>query len=90
MSRRDLRLVIGMVLAVLVPTAVLDASAGEARRAAGLSAAPFAWRRVLMAHLAAAVPLKPFGRAITTNSTTSPSTSSWRSVTICATSPSAV
>jgi hypothetical protein len=56
-KRSELRLVAGVALAVLVPAVVLDLAAGEARRAAGLSAAPFAWRRILLAHLAAAVPL---------------------------------
>jgi hypothetical protein len=50
-------LVVGVVLAVVVPAVVLDLTAGDARRAAGLSAAPFAWRRVLLAHLVAALPL---------------------------------
>jgi hypothetical protein len=55
--RPDLRLLVGTVLAVVVPAAVLEVSAGPARRAAGLSAAPFAWRSVLLAHLATALPL---------------------------------
>jgi hypothetical protein len=57
MNRADLRLLVGVVLAVAVPAAVLDATTGEARRTAGLSAAPFAWQGVLLAHLVAALPL---------------------------------
>jgi hypothetical protein len=56
-SRAQLPLVIGVVLAVVIPAAVLELCAGEARLAAEMSAAPFAWRRVLIAHLLAAIPL---------------------------------
>jgi hypothetical protein len=56
-NRSKLPLIVGAVLAVLVPAVILELSAGEGRRAAELSAAPFAWRRVLLAHLVAAMPL---------------------------------
>ena len=57
MNRSDLRLLFGAVLAVVVPALVLDSMVDEVRRTAGLSAAPFAWRRQLVAHLIAALPL---------------------------------
>ena len=57
MNRSDVRLLFGAVLAVVVPALVLDSMVGEGRRVADLSAAPFAWRRLLIAHLIAAVPL---------------------------------
>ncbi|MFL5245153.1 MAG: tetratricopeptide repeat protein [Gemmataceae bacterium] len=57
MKRSDLRLLVGTVLAVAVPAAVLDLGNDDFRRAAELSAAPFAWRGILLAHLAAALPL---------------------------------
>lgn len=71
MTRSERALVFGGVLAVLVPAAVLHESAGADRAAAGLTAAPFAWPRLLVAHLATAVPLgvvlarraRPVGRA---------------------------
>lgn len=71
MTRAERSLVFGGVLAVLVPAAVLHESAGADRAAAGLTAAPFAWPRLLVAHLATAVPLglvlarrvRPVGRA---------------------------
>jgi hypothetical protein len=56
MKRSDLLLLLGVVAAVLVPAAALDLAAGADRRAAGLTAAPFAWRGLLLGHLAAAVP----------------------------------
>src|SRR5207249_3639709 len=56
-KRSELRLVIGAVLAVAMPVAILEFTVGADRRAAELSAAPFAWRRLLLAHLAAALPL---------------------------------
>lgn len=58
MTRAELRFVCGLVCAVAVPAAVLHALVpDDARRAAGLTAAPFAWPRVLVAHLVAALPL---------------------------------
>lgn len=57
MIASGLRVALFVALAVLVPAVGLDRAAGEERRAAELSAAPFAWRSVLIAHLAAAVPL---------------------------------
>lgn len=57
MKRTEVTLALGALLAVTLPAAMLDLSAGAERRAAGLSAAPFAWRNVLVAHLTAALPL---------------------------------
>jgi hypothetical protein len=51
-----MRLFVGSVLAVVIPAAVLHFTADE-RRAAGLTASPFAWPRVLVAHLVTALPL---------------------------------
>src|SRR5262245_59119074 len=51
------KLVLGIALAVVVPAGVLHALAGAERHALGLTIAPFAWPRLLVAHLAAAVPL---------------------------------
>jgi tetratricopeptide (TPR) repeat protein len=56
-TRSDLRLLTGALLAVIVPAAILDLTADDLRQAAGLSAVPFAWRRILLAHLIAALPL---------------------------------
>src|SRR5262249_48926365 len=56
-NRSELRLLVGCVLAVVVPATVLHLSAGDDRRAAGLTAAPFAWPRLLVAHLVTALPL---------------------------------
>jgi hypothetical protein len=56
-NRTALRLVAGLTLAVAAPALALDLCAGGERRLAGLSAAPFAWRNVLIAHLIAALPL---------------------------------
>ena len=44
-------------MAVLVPAAVLHFTAAADRRAAGLTAPPFAWPRVLVAHLVTVLPL---------------------------------
>lgn len=57
MNRAELRLFVGVVLAVIVPAGVLEFTCDSGRRAAGLTAAPFAWPRILIAHLTAAVPL---------------------------------
>lgn len=57
MKSSDLRLVFGCVAAVAVPAAVLHFSAPNERLAAGLTAAPFGWPRVLVAHLVTAIPL---------------------------------
>lgn len=57
MNRSDIRLLVGCVLAVVVPASVLHLTAGEGRLAAGLTAAPFAWVRVLVGHLVTALPL---------------------------------
>lgn len=58
MTRADARFVFGLVLAVAVPAAALHlAVPDDARRAAGLTAAPFAWPRVLVGHLLFALPL---------------------------------
>jgi hypothetical protein len=57
-TRGELRFVCGLLLAVAVPAAMLHALVpDDVRRAAGLTAAPFAWPRVLVAHLVAALPL---------------------------------
>jgi hypothetical protein len=56
-NRTALRLISGLTLAVAVPVLALDLAAGAERQAAGLSAAPFAWRNVLIAHLIAVLPL---------------------------------
>jgi hypothetical protein len=56
-NRSEWHLVLGAVAAVAVPAAVLHFTADADRHAAGLSAAPFAWPRVLVAHLVAALPL---------------------------------
>jgi hypothetical protein len=57
-TRGELRFVCGLVLAVAVPAVLLHALVpDDERRAAGLTAAPFAWPRVLVAHLVAALPL---------------------------------
>jgi hypothetical protein len=56
-NRSDLRLLVGAVLAVVVPAMALEWLGGDARRAAGLTAVPFAFRHLLIAHLIAAVPL---------------------------------
>lgn len=47
----------GALAAVVAPAAVLHGSTAADRLAAGLTAAPFGWPRLLVAHLAAAVPL---------------------------------
>lgn len=57
MKRSDLRLVFGCVAAVVVPAAVLHFTAPEERLTTGLTAAPFGWPRVLVAHLVTALPL---------------------------------
>ncbi|WP_439624511.1 hypothetical protein [Gemmata sp.] len=57
MSTSELRLVAGCVLAVAVPAAALHLSAPDPRLAAGLTAPPFGWPRLLVAHLVAALPL---------------------------------
>jgi hypothetical protein len=51
------RLFLGSVLAVVVPALVLHYTAEAGRRGAGLTVPPFGWPRVLVAHLACAVPL---------------------------------
>jgi hypothetical protein len=51
------RMVAGCVLAVVLPALALHFSADDARLAAGLSASPFGWPRVLVAHLVTALPL---------------------------------
>jgi predicted Zn-dependent protease len=57
-TRGELRYVLGLLLAVAVPAALLHALVpDDERRAAALTAAPFAWPRVLVAHLVAALPL---------------------------------
>jgi hypothetical protein len=56
-NRSDIRLLAGCVLAVAVPAVVLHFTAGDERHAAGLTAAPFAWPRVLVGHLMTALPL---------------------------------
>lgn len=60
MNRAECRLFVGAMLAVLVPAASLEYFCSPERHAAGLTAAPFAWRRILVAHLTAAI---PFGLA---------------------------
>ena len=51
------RLLLGCALAVAVPAALLHYTADDARLAAGLSASPFGWPRVLVAHFVTVVPL---------------------------------
>jgi hypothetical protein len=53
----DGRLLIGCVLAVLVPAWLWHGTTEEARRLAGLTAEPFAWPRLLVGHLMSALPL---------------------------------
>lgn len=60
MNRADARLFLGCLLAVSVPAAVLHATTPEPRRAAGLTAPPFAWPRLMVAHLALVLPLGLF------------------------------
>jgi len=57
MSRSDGRLLIGCVLAMVVPAVGVHLTADELRRTAGLTAAPFAWPRLLVGHLVCALPL---------------------------------
>ncbi len=57
MNRSEPRLVAGCLLAVVVPATVLHFTAGDDRHAAGLTAAPFAWPRLLVAHFVTALPL---------------------------------
>lgn len=57
MNYRDLRPLMGALLAVAVPALVLTLSVGRDRHEAGLTAAPFAWGRLLIVHLVAALPL---------------------------------
>src|SRR5262245_4780072 len=49
--------VVGALVAVALPAAAIHALTIEERLPAGLTAAPFGWPRLLVAHLAAAVPL---------------------------------
>lgn len=56
-GRRAWWLVVGVVVAVVLPAAALHSLTIEERLPAGLTAAPFGWPRLLVAHLAAAVPL---------------------------------
>ncbi|MBA4191368.1 MAG: hypothetical protein C0467_25590 [Planctomycetaceae bacterium] len=53
----ELRLVLGALAAVAVPAAALHFTTGEERLTAGLTAAPFGWSRILVAHLVTALPL---------------------------------
>lgn len=57
MKPSDPRRVFGCVAAVVIPAAVLHFSAPDERLAAGLTAAPFGWPRVLVSHLLTALPL---------------------------------
>lgn len=57
MNRAELRLVLASLLAVAVPAGLLHSAAANDRLAAGLTAAPFGWPRVLVAHLLTALPL---------------------------------
>lgn len=57
MTRADWQFPLGVVAAVAVPAAVLHAATADERLAAGLSAAPFVDARLMVAHLAACVPL---------------------------------
>lgn len=57
MSRADWQLALGLFAAVAVPAAGLHYTAPADRLDAGLTAAPFGWPRLLVAHLAAALPL---------------------------------
>lgn len=50
-------MVVGCLVAVAVPAVALHISADDARLAAGLTASPFGWPRVLVAHLVTALPL---------------------------------
>lgn len=57
MKPSDLRLALGCAAAVVVPAAVLHFTADAERLAAGLTASPFGWFRVLAVHLLGALPL---------------------------------
>ena len=57
MMPSDLRFAAGCVLAVVAPACILHFGAADERLAAGLTAAPFGWSRVLVAHLVTALPL---------------------------------
>lgn len=57
MISSEWRLVVGCLLGVAVPAAALHLSAPDSRLAAGLTAAPFGWPRVLIGHLLAALPM---------------------------------
>lgn len=57
MTRADLTLAIGLILAVAVPAGALHFTAPASRLDAGLTAAPFGWPRLLIAHLVTALPL---------------------------------
>lgn len=57
MTASDRRFALGCLLAVVVPAAALHFGAPEERLKAGLTAAPFGWPRVLVAHLVTALPL---------------------------------
>lgn len=61
MRPADVRFFLGCVLAVVVPAAALHLTAAPERLRAGLTAAPFGWPRVLVAHLIAALPLGVLG-----------------------------
>src|SRR5262245_31110305 len=55
-GRRAWCLVFGALAAVALPAAALHSLTIEDRSPAGLTVAPFGWPRLLVAHLAAAVP----------------------------------
>ncbi len=57
MSQSHLRFILGGVAAVAIPGAMLHFTTSDDRLAAGMSAAPFGWPRVLAAHLVASLPL---------------------------------
>ena len=57
MNHSELRLVLGAIAAVAAPGIVLHFTTGDERLAAGLTAAPFGWPRVLVSHLVTALPL---------------------------------
>jgi len=53
----ELRLLVGAIVAVAVPFAVLFVATPDGRVALGLGPAPFGWWRVLLAHLVLALPV---------------------------------
>jgi len=55
-NRTDVRIFLGSTLAVVIPALLLHWAADPSRHRAGLTIPPFAWPRVLVAHLGSALP----------------------------------